>query len=153
MPRVLPPDRALLVPFLAVVLQRLETLGSRAGIEVAERQNGSHCVDAIGEPELRDHDDFEALRPHLLFAGAAGAPFRHAAIMRQAVLPALELPATGETGRAKPACWVKLGHGSWLRRPRYLGCDGAGQRFITRSTSSCARRRSLASPCRAGDRN
>src|SRR5829696_8658970 len=39
----------------------------------------------------------------------------------------------GETGRAKPACWVNLGHGSWLRRPGYLGCDVAGQRFITRS--------------------
>src|SRR5829696_585026 len=93
MPRVLPPDGALLVPFLAVVLQRFQTLGSRAGVEVAERQNAPHCVDAIGEPELRDHDDLEALRPHLLFARAAGAPFRHAAIMRQAVLPALEIPA------------------------------------------------------------
>src|SRR5215207_4497621 len=93
MPRVLPPDRALLVPFLAVVLQRFEAIGSRAGVEVAERQNGPHCVDAIGEPELRDHDDLEALCPHLLFAGAAGAPFRDAAIMRQAVLPALEVPA------------------------------------------------------------
>src|SRR5215207_4679432 len=93
MARVLPPDRALLVPFLAVVLQRLETLGSRAGVEVAEGQNGPHCVDTIGEPELRDYDDLEALRPHLLFAGAARAPFRHPAIMRQAVLPALEVPA------------------------------------------------------------
>src|SRR5215204_2575961 len=91
--RVLPPDGTLLVPFLAVVLQRLEAIGSRAGIEVAEGQNGPHCVDTIGEPELRDHDDLEALRPHLLLAGAAGAPFRDAAIMRQAVLPALEVPA------------------------------------------------------------
>src|SRR5215207_8248413 len=92
MPRVLPPDGALLVPFLAVVIQRFQSLGSRAGVEIAERQDGPHCVDAIGEPELRDHDDLEALRPHLLLTGAAGAPFRATAIMRQAVLPALEVP-------------------------------------------------------------
>src|SRR5215204_1688786 len=91
--RVLPPDGTLLVPFLAVVLQRFQAIGSRAGVEVAEGQNGPHCVDAIGEPELRHHDDLEALRPHLLLAGAAGAPFRNAAIMRQAVLPTLEVPA------------------------------------------------------------